>query len=97
MVGHFQSILESEGIRTEVRNEGGSSLAGEVPFTQVFPELWVIEPEDTERAKQLIETYLAEDSRSSATLKPWTCPNCAETVTAELAECWNCGTPFPTP
>lgn len=35
MVGHSKSNLDSEGLRTE----GGSSLAGEVPFTQVFPKL----------------------------------------------------------
>lgn len=95
MVGHFQSILESEGIRTTVKNEAGSSLAGEVPFTQVFPELWVLEEKDVPRAKDIIRHYLAEAESSATPHKDWTCPNCHETVDGGFAECWNCGTPLP--
>ena len=96
MVGHLQSILESEGIRTDVRNEGGSSLAGEVPFTQVFPELWVVETKDIERAKGIIANYQAPESAASADLKDWICSNCKKTVDGGYAECWNCGTAMST-
>ena len=95
MVGHFQSILESEGIRTELRNEGGSALAGEVPFTQVFPELWVVEPGDLDRAKQIIAEYQADAQDPASLLEDWVCPNCRETVDGGFAECWNCGTALP--
>jgi len=95
MVGHFQSILESEGIATELRNEGGSSLAGEVPFTQVFPELWVTRAKDVDRAKAIIKAYQDEQHSSASTLKDWVCPSCGETVDGGFAECWNCGAALP--
>lgn len=96
MVGHFQSILESEGIRTEVRNEGGASLAGEVPFTQVFPELWVLETKDVDRAKRILEEYQEKPSPTVEQFPDWTCPKCGEQVDGGYAECWNCGSPMPT-
>ena len=94
MVGHFQSILESEGIRTEIRNEGGVGLAGEVPFTQVYPELWVLEDRDRSKAEALIERYLSE-LKDNPVGPSWTCPSCHAEVEGQFSECWNCGTPAP--
>ncbi len=95
MVGHLQSILESEGIRTEVRNEGGSSLAGEVPFTQVFPELWVVEAKDVDRAQRIIDDYQDDEPPSGPAFKDWVCPKCQTKVDGDYAECWNCGSALP--
>lgn len=41
MVGYYQSVLEEEGIETSIKNEYAQMAMGEVPFTQVYPELWV--------------------------------------------------------
>jgi hypothetical protein len=71
-------------------------LAGEVPFTQVFPELWVVEARDLERARKIIADYQAAPGDSDK-LADWVCPNCHETVDGGYAECWNCGTEFPSP
>jgi len=38
-VGHYQSILESEGIQNHVKNLESSAALGEIVFTQVCPEL----------------------------------------------------------
>ena len=92
-VGHLQSLLESEGIATEIRNLVNSGLAGEIPFTQVFPELWVLNDKEEGRALALIRDY-----RAAAALPvgpPWRCPTCRETVDGVFAQCWNCGTPAP--
>ncbi len=95
MVGHLQSILECEGIRTEVRNEGGSSLAGEVPFTQVFPELWVLETKDVGRAQRIIDNYQADAAPQTESFKDWVCSSCGETIEGSYAECWKCGAAMP--
>jgi hypothetical protein len=94
MVGHFQSLLESSGIRTEIRNEGGSSVAGEVPFTQVYPELWVRSNNDLEAARTIIADYRRE-TESGPPAPEWTCPACGESVDGTFSECWNCSTPMP--
>lgn len=92
VVGHMRSILESEGIRTDLRNAGSAGLAGEVPYTQVYPELWVLDNADQDRARAIIRAY--RESEASAPPPPaWTCPSCGESVDGVFAECWNCGTP----
>ena len=91
MVGHFRSILESMGIPCEIRNEAGVSLAGEVPFTAVFPELWVLDDEQVPLASQTIREYL-EREKTAPPVEDWTCSNCGEFVDGNYAECWNCGT-----
>lgn len=92
MVGHFRSILESSGIPCAIRNEAGMSAAGEVPFTSVFPELWVLDEADVTRAMDIITTYSGSKPEPGE-LQPWKCPACGEEVDANFAECWNCGTP----
>ena len=92
VVGHLQTVLEGEGIRTEIRNEAGSGAAGELPFTQVYPELWILDNKDEARAKEIIREF-----RSTAADVPtdpdWTCPLCHEAVDGVFSECWNCSAP----
>ncbi|WP_367873403.1 DUF2007 domain-containing protein [Luteolibacter sp. Populi] len=94
IVGHLQGLMEAEGIKTEIRNLGGSSAAGELPFTQVYPEIWVLNNGDEARAKAIVKDY-----RSAADAErpgpDWTCPVCKELVEGVFSECWNCGAPAP--
>lgn len=92
IVGHMQTILEGEGIPTDLRNAGVVGLAGEVPYTQVYPELWIINNSDEERARAIIKEYREKDAATPAAAE-WVCPNCGETVDGVFAECWNCSTP----
>lgn len=94
IVGHLQSILEAEGIRTEIRNEGGSGAAGELPFTQVYPELWILQNKDEARARALIQEF-KEDAEEAPEAPAWNCPSCGEAVDGVFSECWNCGTAAP--
>ena len=54
-VGHYQSILEDAGIATSIKNLGASSGSGEIPFTEVFPELWVNNDDQYDRAMELLD------------------------------------------
>jgi hypothetical protein len=96
IVGHMQAILEAEGIRTELRNAGAAGLAGEVPYTQVYPELWILENADEIRAREIIRDY-REKSAATPSGPDWTCPKCGEKVDGIYSECWNCGTASPIP
>ena len=53
-VGQMQSLLESHGIRTFLKNQYGSSVMGEVPFVEVVPQLFILEEIDLAQAKQLL-------------------------------------------
>lgn len=92
IVGHMQTLLEAEGIRTDLRNAGSAGLAGEVPYTQVYPELWVLNNGDEPRARAIIKDY-QEKSADAPVAPDWTCPKCGETVEGIFTECWNCGNP----
>lgn len=91
VVGHLQSVLEGEGIQTEIRNLNASSAAGAVPVAQVYPELWILNNGDEMRAKAVIREF-----RSTVAETPpgpdWTCPVCHELVDGVFSECWNCST-----
>ena len=60
LVGQMQSLLESNGIRTFMRNEFGSTVAGELPFVEVVPQLFVLEERDEPAARRLIESCLGD-------------------------------------
>ena len=95
IVGHMQTILAAEGIRTEIRNAGAAGLAGEVPYTQVYPELWILNNHDEARARAIIKDY-REKEAATPPAGDWTCQECGETVEGIFTECWNCGASSPT-
>ncbi|MBT8047823.1 MAG: DUF2007 domain-containing protein [Xanthomonadales bacterium] len=86
-VGQMQSLLESHGIRTFIRNEYGSSVVGELPFVEVIPQLYVLEEKDAAKAIELLNLDLpAEDSGEQ-----WVCPECGVDVEGNFSRCWKCG------
>ena len=86
-IRHYQNFLASEGIATEVRNDVLGSIVGEMPFVETWPQLWVVNDLDFDRAKQLIEAVDAESPTDA-----WTCGKCGEENEGQFSVCWNCGT-----
>jgi hypothetical protein len=80
--------LEQAGIRCMIKNQRSSSLAGEIPFTEVFPELWVVQDDDYDLARQLLEEglILLPSNQDS-----WTCVGCGERHESQFGTCWKCG------
>lgn len=91
LVGRMQSLLESHGIDTFLKNEFGSSVVGELPFVEVVPQLYIIEDRDLERATAL----LAAEAEQPADSPDWVCPDCKVEVEGVFDRCWNCGKPGP--
>jgi len=86
-VFNIRNILVNNGIRCEVRNDIMSSAAGEVPPTEVWPEVWVLREVDYEKAERLIEESLNGDPKATS----WFCPHCHETNPPAFELCWQCG------
>ena len=84
-INHFRNLLTSEGIPTEIRNEHLGSIMGEMPFVETWPELWVINDLDYDRATELI-TAVGEESPTA----PWRCKRCGEENEGQFAACWKC-------
>lgn len=87
-VGQMQSLLESAGIRTFIRNEYASSVVGELPFVEVIPQLFVLEEKDLLRAKELLRLDLPVENAGES----WTCPECGIDIEGNFSRCWKCGT-----
>ena len=84
----LKELLSTDGILCTIRNQQGSSLAGEVPFVEVFPELWVITDADFDRAKELLEAQGIGDKVEQPT---WVCAGCGEGHVGLFTACWKCG------
>ena len=87
-INHFKNVLESEGIPCRIKNEYLGGIAGEMPLTETWPELWVLNELDFDRARQLLDDAIVDESPSA----PWQCKKCGESNEGQFAACWKCGT-----
>ena len=84
----FKDLLEQEGIACLLKNDRLSSAVGEIPFTDCFPELWVIDDEVYPRAHLLLNGWLTPDCNAGQ--DPWICSECGESCAPHFTVCWNC-------
>ena len=86
-INHYRNLLQSEGIACVIRNEHLGSILGEMPFPEVWPQLWVKNDLDYDRALQLLN----EDAVAESPAGSWRCKRCGEDNEGQFAACWNCG------
>jgi hypothetical protein len=86
MMGHYRTVLEGAGIGCLIKNEHLRGAMGELPPTECWPELWILDDNDAEEAQALLDGLVHQPFE----LEPWTCPRCNEVVEPPLTECWNC-------
>jgi len=53
----IKGILESEGIEVIIKNEHLSGLAGQVPFMDSWPEVWIMDDAEAEHAQAIMDNY----------------------------------------
>ena len=90
-VEYYKSILDEEGIETYIRNTYLAGAAGELPPTEVWPRLCVVDENDYQRAKVIVNHALDQQQRESQ-CNPWVCPQCNTHLEASFNVCWHCGT-----
>ncbi|MEO5695429.1 MAG: DUF2007 domain-containing protein [Usitatibacter sp.] len=86
-------LLADRGIRARIFNANASSLAGELPIDAALPQLWVDDPADAPRAREVIAEYTLRPV-STAVVK---CPACGEDNPGSFDLCWNCGAGLESP
>ena len=87
-IHHFRNLLMAEGIESEIRNEFFGGILGDMPFTETWPQLWVVNDLDYDRALQLIDDSALDESPGD----DWRCKQCGELNEGQFAACWSCGT-----
>ena len=83
-----KDLLDQAEIPATIKNQRSAMLGGEVPFVEVFPELWVLNDEDFEQARTLLEDW---ERAQPAETTGWTCSGCDEVHQKEFTTCWRCG------
>lgn len=89
-ISHYRNLLASEGIPTTIKNEFLGSVVGEIPYFEAWPELWVKNDLDYDRALQLID---AANIAAESPLAPWVCRHCGADNEGQFGACWRCGRP----
>ncbi len=87
-VAHFRNLLQGEGIDCFLRNENLGSVMGEIPYAEIWPELWVRNDFEAARAEEIIRE--ARDTAPSDGPN-WRCRRCGEDNEYQFAVCWSCG------
>jgi len=83
-----KELLDQAQIPATIKNQRSAMLGGEVPFVEVFPELWVLKDEDYERANTLLNDW---ERAVPVETTGWTCSRCHEMHHKEFTTCWKCG------
>ena len=82
-----KELLDQAEIHSTIKNQRSAMLGGEVPFAEVFPELWVLQDEDFERAQSLLKDWEEAPPLDNTA---WTCVSCGEIHQKEFTTCWKC-------
>lgn len=87
-VGNLRNLLVSQGIESEVRIPYLAAAGGDLPLTECWSQLWILDDADFDRAMKVISGALEP---SAETYSTWKCPKCHEEVETQFDVCWQCG------
>ena len=91
--GFLRAVLQDHGIGCVVKNEYLLGGVGELPPTECWPELWILDDTHEARARVLIE----EARIAVAEGEEWRCAGCGEWIEPEFGACWRCAAAPPDP
>ena len=89
IIFNLKNVLESEGIHCVVMNEYASSGAGDLATFDTWPEVWIEDITQFERADSILQEITSNKDNSD-----WFCRGCQEKNDAAFKLCWNCGRNF---
>jgi len=79
-------LLNQAGIAAQILNTYAQGATGEIPFGQAYPEIWLEDEHDRQRAQVIISEY-----ESTPTITGWVfCRQCGERNPANFELCWQC-------
>lgn len=87
LVSNMKNIIEAQEIEVFIKNEYAQGAVGEVSAFDTWPEVWVVNDTDFNRAMEIVNS-----SQRSDNTVDWTCKNCAEENDSSFEVCWNCQT-----
>ena len=85
LVSNIKNLIEGNDISTFIKNEFSQGAVGEVSAIDTWPEVWVKNDSDFDRAIAIVES-----SKNSISGEDWVCQNCSEENAPSFEICWNC-------
>ena len=85
LVSNVKNLIEAQGISTFIKNEFSQGAIGEISAFDSWPEVWVADDADLERATEILNS-----SQSDIDGEDWICINCSEKNAQSFEICWNC-------
>ncbi|WP_435235172.1 DUF2007 domain-containing protein [Psychromonas sp. PT13] len=85
LVSNIQNLIEAEQINTFIKNEFAQGAAGDISVFDAWPEVWVYDDADFERATNIVK--LLESKANDA---DWLCKHCGEGNDPSFDICWKC-------
>ncbi|WP_423197931.1 MULTISPECIES: putative signal transducing protein [unclassified Cupriavidus] len=83
---HCRNVLRAAGFRAELRNTWLAGAAGDIPFQESAPQVWIAD--DANEA----EAWAVLNAAANPPPGPrWQCSHCDEWHEAQFAACWRCG------
>ena len=86
---NIRNLLREAGIETVLRNEFAGGGIGDLPAFDTWPELWVEDESEFERASEILREIESETPGGD-----WYCRGCQELNHASFQLCWQCGRPM---
>ena len=85
LVHNVKNLIEAQAINTFLKNEFAQGAVGELSAFDSWPEVWIINDSDFDRAVEIVKL-----SQSSNNAADWICKNCSEKNDPSFEICWNC-------
>ena len=86
---NIRNLLREAGIETVLRNEFAGGGIGDLPAFDTWPELWLEDDGNYERARAILH-----DIEHGPAGSDWYCRGCQELNHASFQLCWQCGRPM---
>jgi hypothetical protein len=85
LVNNVKNMIEAQEIKTFLKNEFSQGAAGEISTFDSWPEVWVYDDSDFDRAVEIAKT-----PQNIHKVADWVCDNCSEYNDPSFEICWNC-------
>ena len=84
---NIKNKLELAGFDCHVRNEFAAGAAGDIAPIDTWPEIWLENDWQFDKAKAYLQEKLLNSNTSE---QDWYCGHCGDKNPASFDSCWNC-------
>lgn len=91
LIHQLKDELEHVGIICILKNYYLRGGMGEIPPNECCPECWIINDNQFDDAKKILEDILLTFTKKPHG-KSWQCTHCGEKMDPQFTACWKCGT-----